>query len=402
MNLSIRSIRRLFYNVGFFFSLLLFAYSSYAENLLPRSAVIVQKAQALQQEDELVEAIDLLRNYQSRAPYDRAFINRMLGVFYWQNEQPELAVDYLRQAVESGLLQDQQMQTTRRMLADLLLMQEEFQAALTIYLELVNTESEADSRQQLWLRISQSYFQLKQWTDVLSATDQYLNLDGAADRPLLVMRLGAQLELKRWQAALVSLDGLILLEPNETGWWRQSAGLQLLLEDQQQARATLALAYRNGVALTPDDLKTLAQLYLQTGVPEQAALLISEIPELQQDVDLLTMQAQLWQVAKEWQRAIDVWILATGIDNSLGWNLVRLYHQEQQFELALQALDNIAAEDQEQQERIELTRVQLLYRLKDYSQALHYARLANRKTESEQSRSWVELLQRKINNQSAS
>ncbi|MCV5374182.1 hypothetical protein OFD18_38985, partial [Escherichia coli] len=73
------------------------------------------------QEEKLKEAISTLESLDLSRGYDQAFVARMLGIFYWQNEQVKPAIKQLDFAVSSGLLQDEQAWQTRKMLADILL-----------------------------------------------------------------------------------------------------------------------------------------------------------------------------------------------------------------------------------------------------------------------------------------
>ncbi|MBE3830805.1 hypothetical protein HJ015_23885, partial [Vibrio parahaemolyticus] len=81
----------------------------------------VQRAHSLAQEEKFKEAISTLESLDLSRGYDQAFVARMLGIFYWQNEQVKPAIKQLDFAVSSGLLQDEQAWQTRKMLADILL-----------------------------------------------------------------------------------------------------------------------------------------------------------------------------------------------------------------------------------------------------------------------------------------
>ena len=108
--------------------------SAYAGGKLSHSiAVKVQKANNLQLDDKVNQAIDLLVSLKPVEPYDKAFVQRMLGVFYWQQGNPSKAISNLSKAVKSGLLQDDQAWVTQRMLADILLSEQKYSQALQNY-----------------------------------------------------------------------------------------------------------------------------------------------------------------------------------------------------------------------------------------------------------------------------
>ncbi|HAS4923253.1 TPA: hypothetical protein I7C59_003734, partial [Vibrio cholerae] len=107
--------------------------TTYAAELTPYTASKVVKANQLAQENKVKEAIQILKQAELSRSYDRAYVARMLGVFYWQNEQIPAAIASLKLAVESNELQDDQAWTTRKMLADLLISQQEYRSALKHY-----------------------------------------------------------------------------------------------------------------------------------------------------------------------------------------------------------------------------------------------------------------------------
>ncbi|WP_439651431.1 tetratricopeptide repeat protein [Photobacterium atrarenae] len=350
----------------------------------------VQRAHNLQQEDKLPEAIELLAGLNPAKAYDKAFVKRMLGVFYWQQGSIKPAIDNLADAVDSGLLKDEQAWTTQRMLADILLTDAQYKRALPHYYQLTKNIPEQQQPESLWLRIAQSHYQLGEWQPVLKAVQVYQRYVKQPDVPILSMKLGAQLQLERWKSALPTLQSLIALEPDHLAWWQQMAGLQLRLGRTKNALETLALAKRQGVALTQQNLTTLAQLYAQQGIPERAAIIYSQLDGANNDAELMSMQAMYWQQAKEWDHAISAWKIAAKLDDRHRWALAQLLLQEGQFDQALAQLDKV--KQKASKAEVELARVQAYYKMKDYEKAIIHAKQANNIQSSATSKSWIKYL----------
>lgn len=350
----------------------------------------VQRAHNLQQEEKLDEAIALLAGLTPSKAYDKAFVKRMLGVFYWQKGDLKKAIANLSYAVESGLLQDEQAWVSHRMLADILLSDEQFKRALPHYYRLAENIPENQKADELWLRIAQAHYQVGEWQPVLAAIDTYERLQRKDDVQPLSIKLGAQLQLKKWQDALPTLKRLIALEPHKVVWWQQMAGIQLRLDRSDDALDTLALARRQGVALSQQDLKTLAQLYAQRGIPERAAKLYAQLEGAERDAELLSMQAMYWQMSKEWDKAISVWSQAAKQDNKHRWPLAQLLLQEGRYRKALTELDKVKLQGREAD--VELAKVRAYYKLDNYEQALIHAKMANNITPSPASKSWIKYL----------
>jgi len=350
----------------------------------------VQRAQTLQQEEKLDEAIVLLAEMSPSKAYDRAFVKRMLGVFYWQKGDVKKAIANLSKAVDSGLLKDEQAWVTQRMLADILLSDEQFKRALPHYYQLSKAIPENQKADELWLRIVQAHYQNSEWKQVLSAMTTYEMLNRVDDVQPLTIKLGAQLQLQQWRQSLPTLKRLIILEPNKTVWWQQTAGIQLRLSRSKDALDTLALAKRQGVELSQQDLKTLAQLYAQRGIPERAAVIYAQLKGAKNDVELVSSQAMYWQMAKEWDKAISVWSQAVELDNKHRWPLAQLLLQEGHYRKAIAELDKVTLKGR--MDDIELAKVRAYYKLENFEQAIIHAKMANNIKSTSASKSWIKYL----------
>lgn len=373
----------------FCFALLVTSTSVSAE-LSQFTANKVQRANTLQQEDKLSAAIAVLEGLEPSRAYDQAFVQRMLGVFYWQQGSTSSAISYLSKAVNSGLLQDEQAWTTQRMLADILLSDEKFKQALSHYYALAKQIPKGQKASELWLRIAQSHYQLSQWQPVLNAITQYDQFVKQADVQSLTMKLGAQLQLKQWRASLPTLESLIVLEPEKTVWWQQMAGIQLRIGRSKAALETLALAKRQGIDLSQQDLKTLAQLYAQQGIPERAARVYAELENAETDVELVSTQAQYWQMAKEWAQAIETWQIAATLDDQYRWPLAQLLLQEGHYKQAIAALNQVS--DKRYAAEVELAKARAYYKLNNFEQAIVHAKRADGIQSTSASKSWIQYL----------
>lgn len=363
-------------------------FATIANELSEYNAVRVQRAHNLAQEGKLQDAISALEALETSRDYDRAFIARMLGIFYWQNGQINLAIKQLDIAVKSELLNDEQAWQTRKMLADLLLNEQQFSQALPHYYVLSHSVPENQKAHEVWLRIVQSHYQLRQWREVLSSMARYEQFGLPDALPLLSIKLSAELELKQWASAIDTIKRLIVIEPERMEWWRQLVALYLRTEDSKRALDALALAKLQGAAFTQDDVMLLAQLYGQRGIPERAAKVLGELKDLNSDSKLKAQQATFWQMAKEWDKSIASWRVAAKIDRQYYWNLSQLLVQEGHYEQALIALKQVPGRKAE----VALMKARAYYKLQRFEDALVSAKRANAIKPSAQAESWVKYL----------
>ncbi len=364
------------------------AASAIAQELSQYTASRVQRAHSLAQEEKLKEAISTLESLDLSRGYDQAFVARMLGIFYWQNEQVKPAIKQLDFAVSSGLLQDEQAWQTRKMLADILLNEQQFAKALPHYYELSKAVPKNQKAHEVWLRIAQSHYQLGQWNQVLSAMGRYEKFGQPDELGPLSIKLSSELELKKWQPAIVTIKRLIAIEPERVEWWRQLVALHLRVDDSKRALDSMALAKLQGVALSQDDFKLLAQLYAKRGIPERAALIMEQLEDLNVDSQLKAQQATYWQMAKEWDKSIDSWRIAAKLDSKYYWNYSQLLVQEGHYQQALAALDKVKGRNAD----VALIKTRAYYKLNRLDDALANAKRANEIKPSNQAKSWVKYL----------
>ncbi|EJL6401614.1 tetratricopeptide repeat protein [Vibrio parahaemolyticus] len=364
------------------------AASAIAQELSQYTASRVQRAHSLAQEEKLKEAISTLESLDLSRGYDQAFVARMLGIFYWQNEQVKPAIKQLDFAVSSGLLQDEQAWQTRKMLADILLNEQQFAKALPHYYELSKAVPKNQKAHEVWLRIAQSHYQLSQWNKVLSAMGRYEKFGQPDELGPLSIKLSSELELKKWQPAIVTIKRLIAIEPERVEWWRQLVALHLRVDDSKRALDAMALAKLQGVALSQDDFKLLAQLYAKRGIPERAALIMEQLEDLNVDSQLKAQQATYWQMAKEWDKSIDSWQIAAKLDSKYYWNYSQLLVQQGHYQQALAALDKVKGRNAD----VALIKTRAYYKLNRLDDALANAKRANEIKPSNQAKSWVKYL----------
>ncbi|HBN6199638.1 tetratricopeptide repeat protein [Vibrio parahaemolyticus] len=364
------------------------AASAIAQELSQYTASRVQRAHSLAQEEKLKEAISTLESLDLSRGYDQAFVARMLGIFYWQNEQVKPAIKQLDFAVSSGLLQDEQAWQTRKMLADILLNEQQFAKALPHYYELSKAVPKNQKAHEVWLRIAQSHYQLSQWNKVLLAMGRYEKFGQPDELGPLSIKLSSELELKKWQPAIVTIKRLIAIEPERVEWWRQLVALHLRVDDSKRALDAMALAKLQGVALSQDDFKLLAQLYAKRGIPERAALIMEQLEDLNVDSQLKAQQATYWQMAKEWDKSIDSWRIAAKLDSKYYWNYSQLLVQQGHYQQALAALDKVKGRNAD----VALIKTRAYYKLNRLDDALANAKRANEIKPSNQAKSWVKYL----------
>lgn len=370
----------------------LFAGTATAQELSRSVAGRVHQAFELQSEDQNAKAIEALEKVSSNKAFDISYVQRMLGILYWQEDQMAKAEAALTRSVDAKGLEPEQHIETQRMLADIQLSNGKTQQALNNYNSVMAQNKslnvlKAETVQQIWLRIGQANYQMENWKPVLSAVSSYYSAGGKTTVPVLNLRLGAELSLKQWNSAIKTTLALRGLEPEKESWWTQTINLYLRVGNYSQALATLKQYERAGFELDETQTRMMAQLYSKQGVPEKAAEIFNGLNASDASSKDLAIEAQYWQQAREWDQSLKAWARATSKDSQYRWSYINLLMQNKQYKTALAQLDKLNSSA-----RKELTSVQAYYRLGDKKKALEHAQKANQIKSDQATISWIKYL----------
>lgn len=390
-------------------SLLAVSFNSSAAGVTPYTGKKLTQASELAQNDHLDKAIRVLTSYDPKADYDKAFVNRVLAIYYWQAEQPKSSISALRTSVGLKVLEPKVQWQANRMLGDILYSEQDFANAAKEYrntLAVKYTPSSADKTQfkkdtnEVYFRLAAAYYQQQQWAQVRRSIVKYQAPDAQKRLQALRMQVIAELRLKQWGNAEGTLSNLIRLEPNNKAWWQQQISTQLQQHKNQSALETYSLAKKQNLEFTANDYKSLSQLYAQNKIPERGARILQEMfnayPE-SKTIDNQKMQAYYYQMAREWSQAINSWEALAKRDAQYYWPLTQLYIQQKEYNKANQVIDR--AQPYAKKADFGLAKIQLLYRLDKYNDALAEAKRLNEVLPSASAQTWIVFLNNKLQSQ---
>lgn len=362
-------------------------------DISPYALRYMQQAQTLSAKEQNQQAIEHLLTAEVSRPGDVAAISRMLGILYWQSEQAEHSVIALEKALNAQGLADDEQWRTRRMLSSIYLTLGQFRQAL-LHLELL-TQSipEGENAAEVWLHLAQAHYSLEQWRETLLALEKQRKLDPKPSVAVLSISLGAHAQLEQWSQVVDNAKQLIALQPEKKIWWMQAYSGYLNLRQQKAALDILTLAQLKGIALLDSERKSLAYLYASQGIYEKAAVTLSQLEQADSDLELIRLQAQYWQAAKEWQKSLHFWHKAAEIESKYHWEVAVLQNQLQKYQQVIASLDQM--ENQQRFYDAQLLKVNALYRLNRLEAALALAKKADAIKSSTQTQSWVRFLSHK-------
>ncbi len=370
------------------------SYAMANQELGMHTATQVAKAYELEQQEKLSEAIVILESIQSNARYDTAYIARVLGIYYWQSQQPSKAIKQLQFAVESGAFKNEQGWQTERMLAELMLSENMPEQALQHFERLAQTAKASGitkvQEANVWLNKARAYYLLQQWEPLLTTIVFQQKLDSTPNLQPLSLQLTAEIRLSHLDNAILTTQKLLTLQPDNLLWWQQLSSLYMQTTQYKLALATLVSAERAGIEL-PDNLQlSKAQLYAQQGIPEQAALTYSGLQIDDKDIETMVKQARHWQMAREWSKAQTAWSAVARLNSKYYKNVSQLALQQGQYQEALTALDKASALSKHHKQ---LLRIRAYAGKKNYSKAKQIAEVTHREKPTQQTADWLVYLE---------
>lgn len=242
-----------------------------------------------------------------------------------------------------------------------------------------------------------AYYQQQNWKSSLSRIKRYQPRDTKETLQALKIRVVSELQLEKWKDAEKTVGRIIRFEPNQKSWWQQLISTQLQQGKQRSALESYALSKLQGIRLTQSEYVVLAQLYGQHRMPEKAARILKEMfneyPKSQSEKHL-KLQANYWQIAKEWNKAINGWQRVASMNPKYHWRLAQLLIQQSRYKQALGIIDK--AKPYANRNDFSMAKIRLLYKLNRYQDALAEAKRLDEKVPSSAAKGWVSYLSNKV------
>ncbi len=307
---------------------------------------------------------------QARDDYSKAVVAQTYGYIWLELDKPRAAADAFRRALELDALPDSAQNNMRYNLAGVLSRLGETAAAVKLLEAYLETET--DPPIQANTLLARLYLDQEKYQAAARLLEQVrAELDGP-DETVLLLLVSAYSEGKQLRRTPPLLRDLIRLSPGRAAYWQQLAATLLALKRDKQALAVLESAWLNGLLEKPNQLRYLAQLYIQQGVPYKAGRLLEKEPALKSDPAARRLSAQAWQTARERAKAIAVLeaAAAESPDPDTYQQLAQLYFSGEDWDDAERALQRgIKAASGENRDRMLLSLGVVRYRQRRAEQA---------------------------------
>ncbi|WP_419834515.1 tetratricopeptide repeat protein [Endozoicomonas atrinae] len=369
----------------------------------------ILKAQEQMADDNLAAARQSLEHVLAKvknSKYDKAAVNQMLGVVFANQEKYDDATRYFKAALVDDALHKPAAQQVRYNLAQLLMMNGQFQEGVDqLKTWMANLDEKVEVPASAWIMLANGYSRMQNWNNVVDPAKRAIAASDEPPESWYTLLLAAHYELKEIPKAIDVLEILVTMAPQKKLYWLQLSGMNMSIKRDAQALAALRAAYRNGLFDKEAEYTRLANFLTYQQVPYQAGVVYADGMEqgiVEGSFDNYKKLANFWSHARENDKAIDAFNQALGLqqDPDLQLKLARMLARSERYqELLMLVSKPFAGMTEKQQGEMLFLTGMAHYQLGDSRKSLDYMRkAADIKSSRGQANSWIGFLQQDLNN----
>ncbi len=261
--------------------------------------------------DEAYEALENLLERTRRQDYEQAVIRQAMGHVRMQQERPLEAIEHFERAVELDQMRNEQHFEMVLLIANLYYSEEMYAEALDqLDFWFCLVDEDQSNLVDVWVMKASIHAQADEFREALDAIDRALALADDPREQWYQLKLGMHMELNEYREAIDVLKIVIPMSPDSKNYWIQLSSLHMELDNEEDSKAALKLAYRRGLLDRQTEFVQLASLLQSKGAPRRAAEVMQD--GLEQGIVEDTrrhweMAAGAWYEAREQDSALDAY-----------------------------------------------------------------------------------------------
>lgn len=363
----------------------------------------VQSAYEAYGEDLIDDAIQMLRDIEPSEDFDKAYVNRLLGNMLATKEgKGGEALKLLKSSVEPKVLNDLEHSQTLKLVADLSLQEQEYKQAIEYYQSWLDFTCKEEP--EVYLRMSNAYYELKDYESVIAPADQAIALYEEPNKNAYVLKLSAYYERKMYPETISVAEDIVNTFPEEGKWWVQLGQFYLMVEDYKKSLSTLEIAYNNGFVDKPNLLKMLSQLYATNDMPFKSAEFMAENiknGKVERNADNLASVANSYHQALEHEKAAKYYEMAAKMSSDPEYYRKQgvLLLVAEDYKGAITALKNALDRGVEDPAKVHFSLMEANFYAGDFKQAyMHIQEAKKDRTLRRNANAWEPYIKQKAKN----
>ncbi|AKS40858.1 tetratricopeptide repeat protein [Wenzhouxiangella marina] len=221
---------------------------------------------------EAYPELESLLERTERDDYEQAIVLQAMGHVRYTQDRPLEALAHFQRAVELNSMPNAQQFEMIMLIANIYYQLDRFQDALDqLDLWFCVTPPDQTNVAEVWVMKASLHAQKDEFQQSLDAIDRAISLSDEPKEQWYQLKLAMHLELNEYAEGIDTLKILIPMSPETKNYWLQMAALYMELNNEEQSKATLALAYRRGLLDRQSEFMQLASLLQMQDSPRQAA-----------------------------------------------------------------------------------------------------------------------------------
>lgn len=266
----------------------------------------LREASVLLGEKKTDQAIEKLKKLVNKGEdYDKAMVNYNLGIAYSDKNDLAGSAGAFAKALSYDALSIQNSEQMRLNLGQLYVASGQFDLGIDALRDYMAKSCGVVSP-DAHVFLASALAERKRFPEALAEVDIALGKSKVPKESWIQFKLGLLYEAKDYKASAETLLELIALNAGKSDYWKQLAGVLLQMEDSTQAAAVLALAERQGMLASAEDIRNLYNTYMIIGEPQKAAQLMDAAisdKKLPLDEKNLESVSNAWINARENEKA---------------------------------------------------------------------------------------------------
>lgn len=239
------------------------------------------------------------------SPYERGKVEQILFNIAYSQEKFDEARGHLQKAIDSGGLNQVEIDQARYQSAQLFMQEEKWKEGAAALEEWFKTAANPNSAAYYLLAVA--YYQQEDFAKALPPAKKAVELMDKPQESWLGMLSALHLQREEYREAVPVLQKLIEVVPDKKTYWMQLSSVYGQMEDYPNALAIMQLAYEVGLVTEDQEVRRLADLLVFNDVPYRGA----QVLEAAIEKKIVTLDDKLYE------KLANCWIAAAEFDKSL-------------------------------------------------------------------------------------
>jgi tetratricopeptide (TPR) repeat protein len=239
------------------------------------------------------------------SPYERGKVEQILFNISYSQEKFDEARGHLQKAIDSGGLNQVEIDQARYQSAQLFMQEEKWKEGAAALEEWFKTAANPNSAAYYLLAVA--YYQQEDFAKALPPAKKAVELMDKPQESWLGMLSALHLQREEYREAVPVLQQLISIVPEKKTYWMQLSSIYGQMEDYANALAIMQLAYEVGLVTEDSEIRRLADLLVFNDVPYRGAQVIEAAIEkkiVNLDDKLYEKLANCWIAAAEFDKSL--------------------------------------------------------------------------------------------------